>query len=361
LAFIPLVESAFRTNALSRAKAKGFWQFIASTGREHGLKTDWYVDERSDPEKATAAAAKYLEELRDAFGGDWHLAMASYNSGPGYVLQAIKRKGQADFWALAEKGRYLPRETKEYVPMILAAIVVGRNPTQYGFTFEPASPPDYDVVRLAGPVDLRRIAEWTQTTVERVQELNPELRRWTTPLRAEREGYPLRVPKGTGVALKARLAEASPEELTTLQWYTVKRGESLTSISNKLAVRRSDLAEANHLTLRSTVASGQKLVVPRAPTALLAAQPSRPAPVAEARQVVAAGQVAAVAPDSSAPDRQKTTYVVKRGDTLFGIAAAFRTTVEALKSLNRLRGDVIAPGDRLTVLAQLRPDGGQPF
>jgi membrane-bound lytic murein transglycosylase D len=361
LAFIPLVESAFQTNALSRAKAKGFWQFIASTGREHGLKTNWYVDERSDPEKATAAAAKYLAELRDAFKGDWHLAMASYNTGPGYVLQAIRKKGSADFWALAEKGRFLAKETKEYVPMILAAIVVGRNPTQYGFSFEPIAPPDYDVITVPSPVDLRRIAEWAQTSVDTVQELNPELRRWTTPLQKEgSEGYRLRVPKGTGEALQARLAEASPEELTTLQWYTVKRGESLTSIANKLVVRRADLADANNLTLRSNVAPGQKLVVPRAPTALLSAQPARPAPVADARPAATIAPPAASAPESRGVERPRTTYVVKRGDTLFSIAATFRTTVDALKALNRLRGDVIAPGDRIMVLAERRPGGGLP-
>ncbi len=357
LAFVPLVESAFQTNALSRAKAKGFWQFIASTGKEHGLKTNWYVDERSDPEKATVAAAKYLAELRDAFKGDWHLAMASYNTGPGYVLQAIRRKGTADFWALAEKGRYLATETKEYVPMILAAIVVGRNPAQYGFSFDPVTPSEYDIVKVNGPVDLRRIAEWAQTTVDRIQELNPELRRWTTPLKTESDGYPLRVPKGTAEALQARLSEASPEELTTLQWYTVKRGDTVSSIANKLVVRRNDLAEANYISLRAIVTPGQRLVVPRDPTALLAAQPTRPAPGAEARAVVAAGP-ASGQQDASTPDRQKTTYVVKRGDTLFGIAAAFRTTVEALKSLNRLKGDSIVPGDRLTVLALRRADGG---
>ncbi len=360
LAFVPLVESAFRTNALSRAKAKGFWQFIATTGREHGLTTNWFVDERSDPEKATAAAAKYLAELRDAFKGDWHLAMASYNTGPGYVLKAIRRKGSADFWALAEKGRYLARETKEYVPMILAAIVVGRNPAQYGFSFEPAALPEYDIVNVKGPVDLRRVAEWAQTTVDRIQELNPELRRWTTPLKTEGDGYPLRVPKGTAEALQARLAESSPEELTTLQWYTVKRGDTISSIANKLVVRRNDLAEANDLSLRAPVKPGQKLVVPRDPTVLLAAQPARSAPVAEARTVVAAGPATGQS-DSSSAERQKTTYVVKRGDSLYSIAAAFRTTVDALKALNRLRGDVIAPGDRLTVLALRRADGGQPY
>ncbi len=362
LAFVPLVESAFQTNALSRAKAKGIWQFVAATGKLHGLRTDWYVDERSDPEKATVAAAKYLEELRDAFKGDWHLAMASYNTGPGYVLQAIRRKGVADFWALAEKGRYLVRETREYVPMILAAIVVGRNPSQYGFSFEPVAQPQYDVVKVTGPVDLRRVAEWTQSTVDIIRELNPELRRLTTPVGATGypEGYPLHVPIGSGDALQVKLAEAAPEELTTLQWYTVKRGESLTSIANKLVVRRADLAEANYLTLKSAVAPGRKLVVPRAPTALLAAQPARPAAGTDARPAVATSQAAPSESVASSGEPQPTTYVVKRGDTLFSIAATFRTTVESLKSLNRLRGDLIAPGDKLTVMAFRRPDGGQP-
>ncbi len=132
LAYVPLVESAFNPNAVSRAKAQGVWQFMAGTASEHGLKRDWYIDERSDPEKATRAAATYLQTLVGAFDGDWHLALASYNGGPNLVLRALKRAGLSDFWDLVEKRpAYLPRETREYVPMILAAMVIARNPTQY--------------------------------------------------------------------------------------------------------------------------------------------------------------------------------------------------------------------------------------
>src|SRR5581483_11497705 len=132
LAYVPLVESAFKPNALSRVKAKGVWQFMAGTAIENGLRRDWYIDERSDPEKATVAAAKYLRTLFNLFDGDWHLALASYNGGPGRLQRAIKRAGGfEDFWKLAEKPRLLPRETREYVPMILAAIVIARNPAQY--------------------------------------------------------------------------------------------------------------------------------------------------------------------------------------------------------------------------------------
>ena len=140
LAYVPLIESAFNPNALSRAKAKGVWQFMAGTAVENGLRRDWYIDERSDPEKATVAAARYLKTLGGLFDGDWHLALASYNGGPGRLQRAIKRSGADDFWTLAGKPRILPRETREYVPMILAAIVIARNPSRYGFEFETEEP-----------------------------------------------------------------------------------------------------------------------------------------------------------------------------------------------------------------------------
>ena len=131
LAYIPVIESGFKTNALSKASAKGPWQFMRATATEQGLKTDWYVDERSDPVKATIAAARYLKTLHNLFDGDWHLVLAAYNGGLGRVQRAMKRSGEDDFWALTTSTRYLPRETREYVPLILAAIIVAKNPSQY--------------------------------------------------------------------------------------------------------------------------------------------------------------------------------------------------------------------------------------
>ena len=216
LAYVPLVESAFKPNALSRAKAKGVWQFMAGTATENGLRRDWYIDERSDPEKATVAAAKYLRTLSNMFDGDWHLALASYNGGPGRMQRAIKRGGGVeDFWVLAAKKSLLPRETREYVPMILAAIVIARNPAQYGFDFEPEPAAEYEKVLLEKPVDLRRIAEWAETTIDEIQTLNPELRRWTTPVRDKRiraegahghGGTGQRSPRRSG-RVRARLAQ----------------------------------------------------------------------------------------------------------------------------------------------------------
>ncbi len=194
LAYVPLIESAFKPNALSRAKAKGMWQFMRGTALENGLSHDWYIDERADPEKATRAAAKYLKTLHSMFG-DWHLALASYNGGPGRVQRAMKRSGRNDFWKLSASSRYLPRETRDYVPLILAAIVIARNPAQYQMDVVPIETPLFETVTVAGAVDIRRVAEWAGAPVQDIQDLNPELRRWTTPIRATE--YELKVPMGS--------------------------------------------------------------------------------------------------------------------------------------------------------------------
>jgi membrane-bound lytic murein transglycosylase D len=260
LAYVPLVESAFNPNALSKARAKGVWQFMKGTALENGLKSDWYIDERSDPEKATLAAANYLKTLADLFDGDWHLALASYNSGPGRVQQAIKRGGQPDFWQLSAKPRLLPRETRDYVPMILAAIVIARNPAQYGFVFEKEDQRPFETVSLARPVDLTHIAEWTGTTVGDIQALNPELRRKTTPIGEAQ--YSLKVPAGTSLEVARRLDESLGADLVSLSWYTVKSGDTIAGIARKLRVTRADLSEANSLGTSSRLSAGQKLIVP---------------------------------------------------------------------------------------------------
>jgi len=345
LAYVPLVESAFKPNALSRVKAKGVWQFMTGTALENGLRRDWYIDERSDPEKATVAAAKYLRTLSKLFNGDWHLALASYNGGPGRLQRAIRTARLDDFWALSAKPKVLPRETREYVPMILAAIVIARNPSQYGFDFEAEPPHAYDKVTLPRPVDLRRVAEWTDSPVDEIQALNPELRRWTTPVKAT--NYELKVPIGTAGIVEAKLADAPPADLAALKYYTVKRGDTLPLIARKLHVNKADLAEANYLSATARVAAGQKLMVPHEATVLMAARTDRPAPATEARRTVAeAGQLA----DGTATNRVKVNYEVKRGDTLASIARQHKTTVASLKSWNpKLSNDRLTAGEHLTL------------
>src|SRR5206468_4550677 len=258
LAYVPLVESAFKPNALSRVKAKGVWQFMTGTAIENGLRRDWYIDKRSDPEKATVAAAKYLRPLSKIFDGDWHLALASYNGGPGRLQRAIKSTRLDSFWQLAEKPKALPRETREYVPMILAAIIIARNPSQYGFDFETEPVARFDKVTLPRPVDLRRVAEWTDTTIDDIQALNPELRRWTTPVKDTQ--YALKVPAGTGDIVLSRLGDTAAADLASLKFYTVKRGDTLGTIARKLRVSKADLAEANYLTATAHVSAGHKLI-----------------------------------------------------------------------------------------------------
>jgi membrane-bound lytic murein transglycosylase D len=318
---------------------------MKATALENGLHHDWYIDERSDPEKATIAAAKYLKTLSKMFDGDWNLVLAAYNGGQGRVQRAVKRSGKEDFWELSATSKYLPRETREYVPLILAAIIVAKNPAQYGFNIVAHEPLSYDKVNVPRAVDLRRVAEWTGTSIDEIQALNPQLRRWTTPVK-----YPtfeLKVPPGTGEQFQARLADAAPADLTALKWYTVRRGESLATIARKLRVSRVDLAEANGISVRSRVRTGQDLIIPRAPATLLASRTERPAPAEVASRPLTG---TATIPEAPARRQSPIVYRVKRGDTLSSIAELFDTTVARIKSLNQLRGNAIVAGARLKIV-----------
>lgn len=345
LAYVPLVESAFKPTALSRTAARGVWQFMRPTGIENGLKHDWFIDERADPEKATRAAAKYLKALYRTFD-DWHLALASYNGGPGRVQRAVKKSGLDDFWELSASAKHLPRETRDYVPMILAAAIIARHPERYGFEVPVASPVATDIVTLSQPADLRRVAEWAGVSAEDIRLLNPELRRWTTPVR--QRDYQLRVPMGTAAVVLEAQRSSAPEDAASLQWYTVRKGESLPVIARRLKVSRTDLADANYLNAKARVVPGQKLLVPRAPTAALLSARLDPDAV-----VVARG-------GRSDRDEQPTrvVYRVRKGDTLFSIARRHGVTVESLRLWNKLRGTAISVGDRLQIHAT-RPVNAQ--
>ena len=337
LAYVPLIESAFKPTALSRAKARGVWQFMRGTALENGLQADWYIDERADPEKATVAAAKYLKTLYGMFG-DWHLAMASYNGGPGRVQRALKRSRKDDYWDVTKSAAFLPRETREYVPMILAAIIIAKNPAQYGFDVLPTTPAAIETVEVPQAVDLRRIAEWAGVPVDDIQRLNPELRRWMTPVR---EGlYTVRVPAGTAARVQEGLNGAAEAQLNALQWHTVRKGESLATIARKLRVSRTDLAEANYLKITSRVTAGQRLVVPRMPSAAVLAASAAGTPVDPA---------VALAASAAVEEAEPVIYRVRAGDTLSAIARRHGTTVDQLKSWNRIRGSKLNIGDRLMV------------
>jgi membrane-bound lytic murein transglycosylase D len=347
LVYVPLVESAFKPTALSRAKAKGMWQFMPGTATDHGLKRDWYVDERSDAEKATRAAAVYLKTLANMFGGDWNLALASYNAGPGRVQQAMRRSGRTDYWSLSSSPRYLPRETRDYVPQILAAVLMARNPAEYGLTVAPPGLPIAERILVPGALDLRRIAEWAQVPLQLLQDLNPELRRWTTPVSAS--DYELKVPDGSAELLRARMAGGMPEDPGTFDYYTVKKGDTLLSIAKKLKVNRSDLAEANYLSSQARLATGRQLIIPRAPTFISS---SAVAALGEDADSHTDRVVRVSLPVPSEPLAElaiRRVYRVKTGDTLYSIAQRYGTDVPSLRDWNELSGNAIKAGQLLTV------------
>ena len=326
LAYLAIVESGYKTNALSRAAARGIWQFMPATGREHGLDQNWFIDERSDPEKATRAAAQYLKSLHNLFDGDWNMAMASYNAGPGRLQRAVKQSRITDYWDLTETSRYLPKETRNYVPMIMAAVLIAKNPEAYGF--EPASNSAlaFDRVTVPDALDLRTVAEWTGTTIEDIRDLNPELRRTTTPIGA----HDLKVPAGMAPVVEAKLASADPSLFAQFARHKVKAGESLAAIARRFKVTKTDLAAANNLRTTSRLRSGQSLLIPRVVTNALASRPAETASTAGA-------------------EASSVTYRVKPGDTLSAIARQFDTTVNELKKWNSLTKDSISVGDRLTI------------
>jgi membrane-bound lytic murein transglycosylase D len=353
LAYVPLVESAFKPNALSRAKAKGMWQFMSGTAVENGLRHDWYIDERADPEKATRAAAKYLKTLYGMFG-DWHLALASYNGGPGRVQTAMKRSRKDDFWELSASSRYLPRETRDYVPLILAAVIIARNPAQYGMNIQPFEAPSIETITLPKATDLRRVAEWIGIPVQALQDMNPELRRWTTPVRMD--DYELKVPVGAADIVRTQLSDASPDGLASLNYLTVKSGETLVSIARRLNVSRTDLAEANYLKTTAKLIPGQQLVIPRPPTLLLATRADNPIPVAESRSVDAVVASNVIGPKGEQAATVQIVHRVRPGETLSSIARIYSTTVAALKQWNHISGSTIAAGQRLTIKRSLGAD-----
>ena len=256
LAYVALVESEFRAEAVSGAKAKGFWQFMPATGRRFGLAQDSWVDERSDTQKATRAAAHYLRHLHDVFE-DWNLALAAYNAGEGTVRRAIRRHGTNDFWELS-RARALPRETRDYVPRIQAAILVGAAPERYGFEVDPHAPSAaVETVEVDGPFALRDVARCTGLDLATLRALNPVLVKPATP--AHRT-FDLKVPEGSGDAVAACL-----ESVPQVRTHVVRgRGVTLAVVARKYGTRVSELAQVNGMVTHSKLrlARGTELIIP---------------------------------------------------------------------------------------------------
>ncbi|MBX7183653.1 MAG: transglycosylase SLT domain-containing protein [Vicinamibacteria bacterium] len=318
LAYVPIVESAFNPSALSRAKAKGLWQFIPSTGKQYGLKQDFFIDERSSVEKATVAAAQYLKNLYAMFG-DWNLALAGYNAGEGNVQRAIRRAQTSDFWALA-KTRSFRAETKNYVPLIHAAIVIAKSPESYGINVAPEDLVSAETVRVAGSYPISTVARCAGAEPGDIRQLNPELRRGMTPSSA----FDLKVPHGAAEQVTACLAT---EKAMNYVRHVVRKRDTFSLIARMFGVSAAEIARVNGLTLQSRLRPGTELAIPRPPR-------TSPAKVAAAGK----GGVSA-----------DTSYRIRKGDTLSSVAARHSTTVEAIKALNGLSSSRLSIGQVLRV------------
>ena len=308
LIYLAQAESAFQPLALSRAGARGIWQFVPWRGNEYGLKRSWWVDERMDPEKATRAAAEHLRDLYGLFG-DWYLAIAAYNCGPGNVQKGIERTGYADFWELYKRN-VLPRETKNYVPIILALTLIAKDAAHYGIDVDPEPPVETDTVKPGRAIDLRLVAETIDVDVETLRALNPSLLRMATPDDPE---FVLHLPKGTASTFSAEIADIPPDKWVSWRRHRVEAGETLTSIAKKYRVTPGAIAAVNDLGPKTELELGEKLVIPAA------------RPVEETRS-------------------RLVRYRVRRGDTLGGIADQFSVTSGQIRKWNGMRSSNVRHG-----------------
>ena len=259
LVFLPLIESGFNLQAYSPKKAAGPWQFIPGTAIRYGLEINWWVDERRDPVKSTIAAAEYLSDLYGMFG-TWNLALAAYNAGEGKILKAIKRTNSNDFWTL-RNTKHIKRETKNYVPSYIAATAIALDPESFGFeNIAYHTPLEYDEVVIDSPITLATVAKFTDTDIEKIKELNPELRRWCTPPNIP--DYTLRIPAGTKDIFLSNLENASDDELFYVEFYTVKKGDTIKKISKRLGVPGQAIIDLNSLGKKPRLKAGSKLMIP---------------------------------------------------------------------------------------------------
>jgi membrane-bound lytic murein transglycosylase D len=259
LVYLSLIESGFNPYAYSRSKASGLWQFISLTGKRYGLKVNWWVDERRDPEKSTIAAAKYLKDLYEMFAC-WYLAAAGYNAGEYKIVKAMKLYRTEDFWMLT-KHRYLKRETKDYVPQMIAAALIAKDPEKYGFTdIEYQEPLRYEKVKVPELTDLSLIAMACETSLEEIKDLNPEIRRGVTP--PNETEYEIKIPFGKKELFLKNFKALQPLGKFEFKTHLVKKGETLPMIAKSYWVDLEPMLEINHLNKTSPISKGMTLLIP---------------------------------------------------------------------------------------------------
>jgi len=341
--YLALVESGFDPNAYSRAAAVGMWQFMTSTGRDMGLRVDWWVDERRDPVKSTAAAVRFIKGLKEQFGS-LYLAAAAYNGGPGRVARGLTRyaddlegtSGDDLFFALAAKD-YLRNETREYVPQLIAAALIAKEPERYGMSITPRSPFAYDSVRVGPGMPMAAVAHAAGTQLTTLMDLNPQVLRGMTP---PKDSSFIRIPVGAADSFDIALARLPKSERVGTRTMSSKKGESFSSIARREGIGARQLSLYNpklKLLKSGNLAPGQTVLVPTA--AVASAALSVPDPSLE----------------RYSSSRSSTMHVVKGGETLGGIAKKYHTTTALLMKRNGLRRAIIFPGQSLVVVGSASP------
>ncbi len=361
LVYLSMIESGYSPHAYSAADAAGLWQFIPSTARMYRMRVDFWVDDRRDPERSTQAGLEFLKDLHGMFG-DWYLAWASYNTGPGRVKKATVKGGTTDFWKLSEANYFLP-ETENYVPKIIAAAIIGKHPERYGFTgIDYQEELTYDKTKIDGAVDLEVLAKCAGISVEDFQALNPALRRFSTPA----EGVEIRLPVGTHDDFIAQLASVPKSERLAVTDHRVRRGETLSSIAKKYGVSTRDLVRANRLKNSNRIVVGMTLVIPGKGGAVARADEPEEKPkksAASDTQVAALDEPRATdaTPASEpAPIKKSKYHTVKSGETLSKIAEKYKVSISKLRSWNSLKGDKILVGQKLKVRQGEAPAAEEP-
>ena len=344
--YLALIESGFDPNAYSRAAAVGMWQFMASTGRDMGLRVDWWVDERRDPVKSTGAAVAFIRDLKEQLGS-LYLAAAAYNGGPGRIARGLTRyaddlegtTGDDQFFALADKN-FLPRETREYVPQLIAAALIAKEPHRYGMAIRTLPPFLYDSVKVGPAVPLAAIAKASGTTVEKILELNPQILRGMTP---PRDSLRVRIPVGSSTSFDSLFKALPQDERVGVRRVLSKKGDYPETVAERYHVRTKQVLLFNPKAERSRktgrLAPEQVLLIPT-------------------------GAVAAAATDVPDPSIERysgssRTHVVRKGESLGLIAKHYHTTVKSIMALNGMKRSIIFPGQSLVVSGRARHSGAK--
>lgn len=332
LIYLAQAESGFHELALSRAGARGMWQFISSRATGYGLARNWWLDERLDPEKSTRAAARHLHDLYNQFG-DWYLAMAAYNSGPGNVQQAVRRTGYADFWELYRRD-VLPRETKNYVPIIVAVAIMAKNRAQYGLDhIVPDLPTPSETVKINYPVDLRLVAECVDVPVSTLQDLNPSLLRTTTPGGpgggpGKDSSFDLHLPLGSKDRYETAIA-AIPEDMRVWwRYHRVAPGETLATLARTYHTPAASITEANGLT-GDEIGPDAKLIIP-----------------------ISAGKIVA-GETGDLYSKHPVRYRTRRGDTVASVAQNFGVPADKVRTWNHIHGNTLHSGRTVRIYLPL--------